>query len=134
MPFNLHHSSRKEQFMYLFNYIFYRISMIYVKTGLERRNPEIYASGVVTLFQCFNLITLLYFTFTIKMTTYSWIYSWMPLIILNWIFFFNRKTLKKYQQRWDAEKKSKRQIKGVLIIVYFIATIYFFGLVLGKMY
>jgi polyferredoxin len=110
------------------------MSEIYVKTGLETKRPDIFASGVLTLFQGFNLITLLYFLFSIKMTTYSWIYVAAPLMILNWLFLFNRRNLKKHQQRWDGEEKRNRQIKGLLIIVYMLTSLYFFGLALSKMY
>ncbi len=120
--------------MYLFDYIFYRISEIYIKTGIETHRLDIFASGVVTLFQGFNLFTLLYFLFSIKIIPELYAYLLIPLMILNWIFLFNRKNLKKYQQRWDGEEKKKRQIKGVLIVVYLIASIYFLGLALGKMY
>lgn len=120
--------------MYFFDYIFYRTSRIYIKTGIETRSPEIFASGVVTLFQCFNIFALLYLLFSVKTVPYSWVYIGLPLLILNWIFLFNRKNLKKYQKRWDGEKKRERQIKGILIIIYLIISIYLFGLALNKMY
>jgi hypothetical protein len=56
------------------------------------------------------------------------------LMLLNWIFFLNNKKLKKYQQKWENEVKIKMQINGVFIIIYLIATIFFFGLALSKMY
>ncbi len=118
--------------MNLFNYIFYRISNIYIKSGIETQRPDIFASGLVTLFQGFNLITLLYFIFSLRMTTYSWVYIAIPLMILNWVFLFNYKNLKKFQQRWDGEENGKRQVKGVLIVVYLLATIFFFGWALSK--
>jgi polyferredoxin len=120
--------------MYLFDYIFYRISRIYLKTKIENVYPELGGGAVTSLFQGFNIITILYFLFSIKMTPDLWVYLWIPLVILNWIFFFNRKNLKKYHQKWDEEEKSKRKIKGLLIIVYMLATLYFFGLALSKMY
>ncbi|NSW45738.1 MAG: hypothetical protein HPY79_07995 [Bacteroidales bacterium] len=101
---------------------------------METQRPDIFASGLVTLFQGFNIIALIYFLFSIKMTPYSWIYLAVPLMLLNWIFFFNRKKLKKYQQKWDNEENSKRQMKGIFIVIYLIATISFFGLALSKMY
>lgn len=120
--------------MMMFSYIFYRISGIYLNTKIETGNPELGGGAVVSLFQGFNIITLLYFLFSIKMTPYLWVFLWVPLIIFNWIFFFNVKTLKKCQQKWDEETKNKRQIRGVLIIVYLIVSIFFFGLALHKMY
>ncbi len=120
--------------MYLFDYIFYRISKIYLKTKIETVYPELGGGAVTSLFQGFNIVALLYFLFSIKMTTYSWAYIWVPLVIFNWLFLFNRTNFKKYQQQWDDEEKRKRRIKGVLIIVYIIASIYFFGLSLSKMY
>lgn len=120
--------------MNLFNYAFYRISDIYIRTGVETQRPDMGGGAVVSLFQGFNIITLLYFLFSIKMTPYLWVFLWIPLIILNWIFFFNFKNLKKYKSKWDEEKKGKRQIKGVLIIGYMITSIIFFGMALSKMY
>lgn len=93
-----------------FSYIFYRISCIYVKTGIETQRPDIFASGLITLFQGFNIITILHFIFSIKMTTYSWIYIAVPLMILNWIF-LNSKNLIKLQQRWKMESISKKKVK-----------------------
>lgn len=118
--------------MNLFNYIFYRISGVYIKTGLETQRPDIFASGLITLFQGFNIIPILYFLFSIKATTYLLVCLYIPLMLINWIIFFNYKKLKKFQKKWDSEEKSKRQIKGVLIIVYLIASVCFFGLALSK--
>jgi hypothetical protein len=118
--------------MNIFNYIFYRISKIYIRTGLETQRPDIFASGLITLFQGFNLITLLYFIFSFRMTTYSWVYIALPLMVLNWFYFFNFKNLKKFQQRWDGEDKYKRQVKGVFIVAYLLATIFLFCLALSK--
>ncbi|MFW5983402.1 MAG: hypothetical protein ACOCQ4_02790 [bacterium] len=120
--------------MYLFDYVFYRISRIYLKTKIETHRPDIFASGVVTLFQSFNLFTLLYFLFSIKTTPELCAYIITPLMLLNWVFFFNRKNLKKYKKRWDEEEKNKRIMKGILIIVYLIVSIFFFGVGLNKMY
>jgi polyferredoxin len=120
--------------MYLFDYVFYRISRIYLKTKIETHRPDIFASGVVTLFQSFNLFTLLYFFFSIKTYPELCAYIIIPLMVLNWIFFFNRKNLKKNQKRWDGEEKNKRIMKGILIIAYLIVSIFFFGLALSKMW
>lgn len=117
--------------MNLFNYIFYRISNIYIKSGIETQRPDIFASGLVTLFQGFNLIALLYFIFSLRMTTYLWVYIAIPLMILNWFFFFNYKNLKKFQKRWEGEEKGKRQVRGCLIVAYLLATIFFFCLALS---
>jgi hypothetical protein len=120
--------------MYLFDYIFFRISKIYLKTGIETTSPELGGGAVVSLFQGFNIVTIIYFLFSIKMTPYLWVFIWLPLIVINWIIFFNVKNLKKYQIKWDGEEKGKRQIKGVLIIGYMVTSIFFFGLALSKMY
>lgn len=120
--------------MNLFNYIFYRISCVYLRTGLETQRHDIFASGLLTLFQGFNIIPILYFLFSIKATIYLLVSMYIPLMLINWIIFFNFKRLKKFQKKWDNEEKSKRQIKGVLIIVYIVASACFFGLALSKMY
>lgn len=118
--------------MNLFNYIFYRISDVYVKTGLETQRPDIFASGLITLFQGFNIIPILYFLFSIKATVCLLVSMYIPLMLINWIIFFNFKRLKKIQKKWDNEEKSKRQIKGVLIVFYLVASVFFFGLALSK--
>ncbi|HPE39486.1 MAG TPA: hypothetical protein PLI77_00180 [Bacteroidales bacterium] len=42
--------------------------------------------------------------------------------------------LKKAKLKWELEQKTKRQIKGVVIIVYLLISIWVFCLVLSKMY
>jgi hypothetical protein len=118
--------------MNIFNYIFYRISNIYIKTGIETQRPDVFSGGLVTLFQGFNLITLLYFIFSVRMTSFSWVYIGLPLMVLNWIFFFNFRNLKKFHLRWNGEDKHKRQVKGIFIVAYLLATILLFILALSK--
>lgn len=120
--------------MFFFNYIFYRISNIYLKTGIETTSPELGGGAVVSLFQGFNLASLFFFLFSIKITPILWGVIWVPLFVFNWILFFNAKKLKKAKLKWELEQKTKRQIKGVVIIVYFIISILFFCLALSKMY
>ena len=118
----------------IYRYIFYSISGLYSKMKMEINFPEMGGGAVTSLFQGFNIVALLYFLFSVNMTPVLWIFIWSCLTIFNWIFIFNRKNLKKYKTRWDEEELNKRIAKRILVIVYFLASIFFFGLALSKMW
>jgi len=119
--------------MIFFNYIFYRISSAVYKSKIERQNPEASGGALISFLQLLNFIEILYFVFNIKMTKELYILSAIPIFTIGWIFFYNRKSLKKYKSKWDTEKKKSKQIKGYLIIAYMLITIILYGLVLSDM-
>ncbi len=119
--------------MIFFDYIFYRISKIYI-AGIDEVHPELGGGAVTSLFQFFNLTAILYFLFSITMTKVLTLSIGIPLMIVNWIFHFNKKKLLKCQEKWDHESKKANRIKGTLVIVYLLASIYLYGLSMSRMY
>ncbi len=118
--------------MYFFDYMFYRVAQFYVKTGLEKKDHEIYSRAVVSILQTINISTLL-LLFSI---TYHPVFGGVLAVtidILNSIFLYNSKKLKKYKERWDGEEKRIRKIKGVLIIIYMIASLILFVLAISTL-
>ena len=74
--------------MIIFQYMFYLMSKPY-KAGLDEKNPEIWACGIVTLFQSFNFISILGLFFGISFSKLLWIVIVLSILSINAIFLFN---------------------------------------------
>ena len=113
--------------MRIYPYIFYTISKIY-RAGLDRKDPDVYASGFVGFLQAVNIFTILVPFLTEQQLLYGWIISVLILIFGNTVF-FNKVTLKRFDERWDNEPKGIRFWKSTLVLLYVIATfVCFFAL------
>ncbi len=113
--------------MRIYPYIFYTISKIY-RAGLDKRDPDVYACTVVSLLQGFNIMTIARPYLTKQEQIYLWIAMAIILVIGNTLF-FNKKSLVKFDERWDNEPKGKRFWKRTLVLLYVIATfVCFFAL------
>ncbi len=114
--------------MIIFNYIFYRISFIYRKYKIETINPEIYASGIISLCQTLNLLALLFLFFNLKISIPLLLIFGVPLLILNWIFPFNESKLKKLNERWPIENKKAKLFYDICIVLYIIVSFTLYGI------
>ncbi len=113
--------------------MFYRVTQFYVKTDIENSYPQYYSRAVVSFFQFFNLAAILYLLFSFQFVPVGAGIIGLGIYILNGIFFFNKKNLKKDKERWYGEEKRIRKRKGVLIIVYMITSLILFVWTLSKM-
>ncbi len=116
----------------MFDYFFYRVSNFVQKSKLEKKHPEASGGAVVPLFQLLNIVTILYFLFNISITVELNLYIGIPLYIITWIFFYNRKKLRTHKKRWDNEDTKKRYSKGMLLIVYMMVTLLMWGIAISK--
>lgn len=124
--------------MKLFNYIFYRICSFYQKKELDKTNPEIYASALISMMQLSVLMFLLSITNLFKLhNKKEFMLFFVPFIvvmIINGLFVFTKKRYKEIEKQWKQENRKNRYIKGILIVFwiilifpFIIGSIYFFG-------
>lgn len=122
----------KKNFKNPFYYIFYRISEIYIKTGVEIDRPDFGGSAVVSLFQFFNLTSILFFFFSIKMTILLGVILVISINLSNWLFFYTWEALQMCKKNWSEETRKSRIIKGSFIVLYLLISIYFYGITLSR--
>jgi cadmium resistance protein CadD (predicted permease) len=106
--------------MQIFSYIFYIFTKVY-RAGLDKKNPDIYACGLLTLLQGFNAYAILKPFFMKEYEYWLWIIIGVALFPVNMLL-FNQKSMEKFDKRWDKESKGKRFFKCTLIIVYIIVS------------
>ena len=110
----------------LFDYIFYRAHKVYKKKG---SNPEIYASGLLSLIQFFALID---FYFILQMvigfsnlSKYYFIPILLIIIVVNWYQYELKIDRRRFEDRWGNENPAKRKQRGWLIVVSIVSLILF---------
>jgi len=119
--------------MIVFYYMFYRISKFFVKYDLETFNPEINSGGIISLMQSFNIIAILYFVFSVKMTlSLSILIPAVPLT-LNWFVLLTGKKLKELEIKWDGEDHKTKRRRGFLIVLYMLCSVFFLISAYSKM-
>ena len=106
----------------LFNYIFYRITKVYA-SGIDKKDPEMWACAVTSAAQGFYLASLISCTFNIIKDKNLFVGLGFTVLIINYLFFFNEKKYIKYCAKWDNEDRRKKYIRGVLVIIFLIAAI-----------
>lgn len=110
--------------MIFFNYCFYRVAMAY-KTWISEGSED-YANAVVSLCQSANILSLIAIPYIINNSRYSGtliIIISMIILIVNWIFFQNRKKYIEYSEKWENENPKYRKLKGFLVLLYIILSI-----------
>lgn len=107
--------------MHLFQYMFYRIYRLYRKWG--ENNSEIPTAVIISICMTFNILSILPFCVDIKFNNWLYILPFISLTLINEKHLINSTLIDKYDSQWKHEKKSKRIIKGILIIIYIIGTI-----------
>ena len=111
--------------MKIFDYIFYRVYSFYRD---KDSNPEIYASGIVTLIQ-FGLLLTLYLIIGLLIDIYQITnkYYVIPIIIgliaYNWIKYEQTDKSKIFEELWKNEIRNKKNKRGWLILTIVLFSI-----------
>lgn len=108
----------------IFSYIYYTLSKPY-RAGWDRLHPHIGAHALLTLLQSFNVLTISAPYLDKPLNEYLWLGFATGLYAIN-LFFFNAKSLTKFDKRWDNEPKYKRFFKRSLVILYVFASLFSF--------
>jgi accessory gene regulator protein AgrB len=124
--------------MKLFDYIYFRTYSIYENSWNEK-NPDLYAAGLVSLMQEFNLgaiFFLLFFYFDINISRVYVFLFYIVLFILNLIWYSKYRPYSLLFRKWNTEKKKAKTIKGLLVLIYFLFSFIVFyktAIVVGRM-
>ena len=138
----------------VFDYIFYRQTKFLnrMQRGLRdyiwtKRHPNIpiqrgglqwWSDGLdaacgISAIQSFNIMTLWVVLFSSffsrSVTGVVFVSIFASIFILNPIFFLNAKKLRKCEERWNNETNKTKRLRGVLVVVYFLASFIAFILV-----
>ncbi|WP_029905332.1 hypothetical protein [Prevotella sp. 10(H)] len=122
--------------MSLFNYIFYRICSFYEKKELDKTNPEIYASAIISGMQLSVFLFLLSISNLIKLNNKEeFMLLFIPLsiivMVINLFFVFTKNKYKIVKTQWENENRKSAFIKGLLIVFWIILI---FPLVIGSIH
>ena len=110
-----------------FDYLYYRIatSAYYQKTA--HQYAYIYAYGLVSLLEGFNILTvikLITFILNIEIRTiFILIFCCIPLVTIN-MFRFNETKLAQLKETYKGERNRRK--KGYIIIIYSLVTVALF--------
>lgn len=122
--------------MSFFNYIFYRICSFYEKKELDKTNPEIYASALVSMMQLSVLMFLLSLVdlFKLQIKEEAMLF-FVPIIIIvmtvNTLLIFTKKKYIELKDKYKEENSQRRCINGFLIVLWIILI---FPLVITSIY
>jgi hypothetical protein len=109
--------------MNIFYYIYYRVSLFYIKMG--EAGYEIFAMGVVSCCQFLNILSILAIICYVNDQIYSKsivIVIGIPIFIINSII-LSRKRFQWAHAKWESEPKLKQKIKDYGIITYILGSI-----------
>lgn len=108
-------------FANFFKYIYYRIYCFSIKLG--EGSPGVYAAGIMTAIISSNILFVTYIVSFYQNFIFSFSY-WDALIVVAMLFIINlllfKDSYNESAKKWDNEDESMKQLKGVLIFVYFI--------------
>ncbi len=111
----------------LFDYVFYRISCLYGDVFHYEASKELNGITILSLFQSLNLVTVLnLFELRIYRYKHSVIFFFLGLIVLfglNYIRYVKKNRYDKLNDIWNAYNESKKNIRDILVILYFLASI-----------
>lgn len=125
--------------MTVFSYIYYRTYSVY-KHKWKEEDPKIYSLALVSILQSLNILTFLlwagfYFKTKIDFNKLYLLFLFLFLVFVNSIWFNKIKPFKKLEVKWESESKSKKRVKGILILVYIVfslAAMYISAVYYGK--
>lgn len=111
----------------LFDYVFYLISYIYGNVFNYEASKELNGITILSLFQNLNLFTLLnLFDLRIhndKQYVISFFFGIMIFFGLNYIRYIKNNKYDKLNDIWNAENDSRKNIRNIFVILYFLASI-----------
>lgn len=114
----------------MFAYLYYRIFSIY-KYKWNDSIPGVYALGIVSVLQGFNLSCLLFFVFFIAESHLNMnkLYGGLLFVVLlgiNYYRFYIRTNFSLLEEKWKKETMQKKTRNGILIIIYIVFSVLFF--------
>ncbi len=124
--------------MILFDYIYYRTYSLY-KDKWKEEDPKLYAVGMVSLMQEFNVGAILFFIINhleIKIERIYVFLFYIVLFIFNMLWYSKFRTYNNLFQKWDTEAKNIRIFRGILILLFILISIILFfktAVFVGKM-
>jgi hypothetical protein len=124
--------------MKFFDYLYYRIFHLY-RNKWNEEEPKLYAVGLVSLMQEFNLGGLLFFLiflFNVEIEKIYVILFYIIIFVFNWLWYSRIRKFEHLASGWDDEITIKRMYKGILLVLYIIvSTILFFyiAVILGRL-
>jgi len=111
----------------LFDYVFYLISYIYGNVFNYEASKELNGITILSLFQNLNLFTLLnLFDLRIhndKQYVISFFFGIIIFFGLNYIRYIKNNKYDKLNDIWNAENDSRKNIRNIFVILYFLASI-----------
>ncbi|HVX51223.1 MAG TPA: hypothetical protein VHB48_13740 [Chitinophagaceae bacterium] len=120
-----------------FEFVFYKVYKQYTSWG-ERDVPGVYALGVITLFPFMNILSFLFFIFSLlHIKSYD---SGKPIVFIAFLVVFGLNyyrvykivTIDKLLEKWSKVERRKEKRLGTLMFVYLILSILFMGLSLVR--
>ena len=113
----------------IFDYIYYRIASFYDRIGFPEYS-DFSGVAILSIIQFCNISDIAYlFNFRNILINVFHGYDFIVLLILlilNYIRYIRLiENLYDLEDKWDNENKIKRRFKGILIIIYFLLSIYF---------
>ncbi|ELR68741.1 hypothetical protein C900_05873 [Fulvivirga imtechensis AK7] len=109
--------------MELFDYIYYRWLKVYAK---EDRDPDIYASGIVSAYQLLTIVNLVSFGCILLGIERPEVKYIIPVIVLIFIFNYFRYErgfdISKLEEKWGNEPEDRKRIRFILLVAYLVVT------------
>lgn len=105
---------------HVFPYIFYTFSQ-WSQIGFKSMFSHMDAHAMVSAIQLFNLATAFIYFVGKPSNKYIWLVIVVLIYIIN-LFFFNAKSLEKFNERWKNESKGKRLVKRSLVLLYVLTS------------
>lgn len=114
--------------MILFDYLYYRTYSLY-KNKWNEEDPKLYAVGIVSLMQEFNLgaalFIMIYYS-GIKVERIYVFFFYILLFIFNMLWYSKYRTFDKLYSKWNIEAKNKKIFRGVLVLLYILISVTLF--------
>ena len=124
--------------MIFFDYIYYRVYSLY-RDKWHEEDPKLYAVGIVSLMQEFNLgaiLFLLIYHLEIKIERIYIFLFYIILFVFNMLWYSKLRIYNNLSKKWNSEAKNKKTIRGILILLYILLSILVFfktAVFVGKM-
>lgn len=111
----------------LFDYIFYKIAWFFDVRFNYSQTKKQAGVGFLSLFQFFNILALLNLLkkdILVSSPYFVFIIGYLLLFGLNFLRYIVILKFEKFELKWGNEERNSRLLRGVLIIVYFILSVF----------
>lgn len=106
--------------MVVFDYIFYKLSLLYLKLG--EKDAAIPAIVILSLCQAFNVLTLVPLFIRIRLSNWLIMMVYLLICAFNGFYSFSKKRTVDFEKRWKAEPAKLRYVRGGGILLYVIGS------------